>query len=237
MTATTGMKTSAAALFLLLLAPFLAPMTPAYACSIGDFGTPERQREKLLKSLDNADLVLVGTVTDERSIGTLGRNDAYESTVTADAVLAGDAAGATVVVGRIAFDSASCTGGPRLREGERVLLALDRGFIESDGGAANRDIWRLHHFLGKVRLDDGEAVSQYATDGVSLGEPEGLIRDYGAALGSSDAQIDAAVAAAVNAVVTPGAGAGSQDRPWLVRGAGIAAILVAVAVAVHALRR
>jgi hypothetical protein len=237
------MKTaSAVALLALLFAPLVAPAHSVYACSIGNFGSPDRQRDELLRSLAGADLVLAGTVTDERPIGTLGSNDAYESTITPEAVLTGDAPEGPLVVGQLDFDFSTCSGGPRLLEGERALLALDRGFIESDGGTENESIWRLHHFLGKVRLDEDEAVSQYATAATSLGPPGQLIRDYGAALGSADAQIDAAIAAATSAlppaapdIATPEAAqttdSGGSATGLIVLGFIVVAVLVAGVIA------
>ena len=184
-----------------MIAAAFAAVTPmakaAYACSIGSFGSPERQRAAVLESLENSDLVIVGTVVEERRVGTSGNNDVYDSAVTSEAVLAGEAPDSVVQVRVLSYDDVMCSGGPRLREGEKVLLALDRGATDLGGDDDPGEKWRVHHFLGKVAIDGEQAVSQYASVGATIGTQESLVREYGAALGSTDKQIEDAVAAAI----------------------------------------
>lgn len=178
--------------------------TTVHACSIGSFGTPERQRDAMLEALDGSDLVIVGVVLEETRVGVrsnfIDKNDVYESRVRADAVLAGDSIGEEVRVGQLGYHDSSCSGGPRLREGERVLLALDRGFVRTDGAAEDENVWRLHHFLGKVLIVDDEAISQYASLGIEVGSAETLIRSYGKVLGSDTEQMEMALVAAIEPV-------------------------------------
>jgi hypothetical protein len=231
------MRATASAVFIAALllvggGRFAAKPSRVYACSIGDFGSPERLRTALIDSLSGSDFVVVGSVLDEQRVGKVGNSVAYESDVNVEAVLAGEEQGKSIRVGNLSYDDTYCSGGPRLRTGEKVLLALDRGFVESDGAAQDDSVWRLHHFLGKVSIGEDGAVSQYASVAVPVGEPEGLIREYGAVLGSSEAQISDAIAA-VNAPLPPNAqpttsqpaqdedlhsSTGGSEFPWFLLG-------------------
>jgi hypothetical protein len=167
--------------------------SPVQACSIGSYQSPEAQKAALLDSLVGSDLIVVGTVLDERRVGRMQNNEVFKSTIRPDAVLLGDATGGSLSVGQLEYENSFCSGGPRLLEGERVLLALDRAFIESAGGAIEADVWRVHHFLGKVRLDEGEAVSQYANVSRGIGTPGDLIRHVGEAVSASTDRVEEAV--------------------------------------------
>ncbi len=237
MTGTKTMRATASlafvsALLLLVTTWMLASTAPAYACSIGSFGSPEGQRNAMIESLAGSDLVIIGTVLDERHVGKVGNNETYESNVAIEAVLAGDITPSTIVVGHLSYYDSLCSGGPRLYKGEQVLVALDQGFIETDGKAEDESIWRLHRFLGKVLLDGGEAVSQYASLSVSVGEPEALIRQYGEALGSDETQIEQAVAAAEKPAPVSRSGWLESRAPFIA--ALVAAIVVSMALYLRA---
>jgi hypothetical protein len=219
-----------------LLATFLAgafvlvpaPGSRVYACSIG---TLPDQRAAVLSSFDGSDLVLVGTVLTERPVGMIGNYQAFESNVKPEAVLAGDAPAGNLVVRQLGFVAADCTGGPRLEEGEKVLLALDRRLTGFSSGGLPGYIWVMHNFLGKVRIDGDQAVSQYAEAGVPLGDPPSLLRDAAAALNSDDRALQAALTAAATPV--------PKDSPgtrWLAIGV-LAAAVVALAAGVLMLNR
>jgi hypothetical protein len=201
-------KVSVTLAFLMFVAAVWLAASPksAHACSVGSFGSPERQIEKLLELIQGSDAVFVGTVLDEQRVGKLAENEVYVSKVRPEAVISGDIEGDSIAVQALAFDDTFCNGGPRLREGEKVLLALD---WQSTGGVLegeNGDTWTLHSILGKVRIDGAEAVSQYADLGLPIGSPEDVIRQVGGALHASPDRIEAAVTASAAPVVATDGG-------------------------------
>ena len=170
-------------------------------CSIGatDYA------DAAMTTLPRTQLLLVGTVTDERSIRR-GTRTFYESVVEPQVMLKGEAPDEPIVLPFLGHLGADCSGGPRLLKGERVLLPVYWGRASyGDGESA----WQLTGIFSKVALQDGVATLQWHLGSERLGESEDIIRTYGEAVGATDGQIEAAIAAAL----TPdGAGAGDSTR-------------------------
>ncbi len=120
--------------------------SPAFACSIAPEPDPAQRLDQRLAGAP--ELVVIGTVTNEVPIsseivttttgaaivrtalttGSEQGNTEYQSRVHIEAVLKGDAPANHLVMPAL-NDSWLCVGGPRLHEGDRVLLLLD---LETD---------------------------------------------------------------------------------------------------------
>jgi hypothetical protein len=178
----------------------------AYACSIGSTGSYARYGLDMAVRTPH---LLVGTVSSERSMPRPpNTSPMWESVVTVDAVLKGDDPGAPLVIPYIGFLGADCSGGPRLRQGERVLLAVFRGKPSYGDGAEH---WQISGGFGKVLIEDGGATLEWTAGTEALGPADDVVREYGMRAGATNDQIDAAIAA-VNAPIVPvtaGAGGGS----------------------------
>ena len=207
MAATTKRMTLRVAVLGVVLAVLLAALPgtigPAQVrasttCSIG---TPVDFEASLKRSVAVSQVLFVGTVTRERTIG----NGWSESVVRPDAVLRGDVPAQGVVIPFLGQLGADCSGGPHLREGERVLLPIYWG-RPSYGDGTNA--WQLTGIFSKVLIEDGEAILESELGRHPLGDIETVIRTYGSAVGAGETQIQAAIAAA-NASIPPGA----QDAP------------------------
>ena len=88
---------------------------------------PETHEERLADQVAAADLIVVGRVIEEAVVGQRGGDPptpTYASTIEVRAVLVGAYDESTLRLTPLGWLSALCTGGPRLLEGERVLLFL-----------------------------------------------------------------------------------------------------------------
>lgn len=93
----------------------LLPMgRSAVACSLARATLDQAARE--------AEIIIVGEVTSERRVQS-GTHPVYESTVRVGATLKGSA-DREIALSKLGILDSDCTGGPRLRTGERVLLFL-----------------------------------------------------------------------------------------------------------------
>ena len=178
-----------------------------------------KERVEAIAEDEWPELVLVGIVTQEirvepvrNSVGSVSGwvpskdqspgDGTFQSTVRPDAILAGGRPAGDIEIPALR-DGADCIGGPRLREGEHVLL-----FLKSESGPpGSDDYWLLSPFGGKVILKDGSA---YLHDLMTPDEPQlvgtadDLIRRVATTLGSTPEDRDAALVAAGRA--QPGGG-------------------------------
>ncbi len=136
---------AAASLTRLLVAAVLASPQHADACSLALSSDPG---QRLRQNVEWAELIVIGTVIDEVQTTNFGNLHRYDSTVQVGLVLRGDSSNSIEILGLGAL-GADCSGGPRLRTGERVLLFLGEGW----GGPA----WRIGPDGGKYLLQNGEA--------------------------------------------------------------------------------
>lgn len=127
---------------------------------------------------ERAETIIVGEVMNER----LSRPDlpAYESTIRTVAVLKGNA-GDEVTLSQLGFLGSDCSGGPRLTDGERVLL-----FLRQVQGKVS--VVDYEH--GKYVLTVQEAKTAYGTP-VPV---EDALGHVAAAAGAGSEQLDAALA-------------------------------------------
>lgn len=181
---------------LLLLVGFALPGTAGRpvlgaACSIG---SPINLGESFERNASNSQILLVGTVVQERSIPRPpNTTQIWESVIAPQAMLRGDALEEPLRIPYIGFLGGDCSGGPRLEVGERVLLPIYWGNPSyGDGSSA----WQLQGIYSKVVFEDGTAYLESALDRHRLGDLESVVRMAGDAVGASEAQIEAAIAAA-----------------------------------------
>ena len=200
----------------------------AYACSLA----PPDKNDPLKYVLEDASLVIVGRVVDERATGGVSGEKAYESRVTPDAVLRGSAPNGDIVLPRLNTLGADCSGGPRLPEGERVLLFLYKtSMFDPQTGRNQQDVWQIGLVGGKVVIESGAAYVEVFDQRIRLGETEPAIRDIASRVGASQAQADAAVAAATGAAPVSAEDEDGRliDSTWLYIGAAVLIIVVALA--------
>lgn len=187
---TTRIARSAAALALVfgaLLTVSLARPHDASACSLAGFTDPE---QRVRAQVERSELIIIGTVVSEVRTGEHGARPAtaeYTSTVRVEAMLKGPAV-EQVELPRLGFLSASCGGGPRMAEGEHVLLFLQRSdpsWAADLGLSPIPDgVWGVALTgQGKYRLVDGEALFERSFSMQTAPEPAGpadqLIREVG----------------------------------------------------------
>ncbi len=188
--ATKRIARSAAALALVLgalLTVSLARPHEASACSLAGFADAE---ERVARQVEYSELIIIGTVVSEVWTGEHGGGiptPEYTSTVRVEAVLKGPAV-ERIEIPRLGFLTASCGGGPRMVEGERVLLFLQRSnwwwANDLDLSPIPEDVWGVALTgQGKYRLVDGEALFERSFAMESPPEPAGpaeqLIREVG----------------------------------------------------------
>jgi hypothetical protein len=210
---------------MLLLALTTGPARRAEAaCSIG---ATDYHRAGL-NAFSHAANVVLGTVASERSIPRPpNTQEAWESVVVVEVVLKGDVGDEPLRIPYIGFLGGDCSGGPRLRVGERVLIPVFWGQPSYGDGEEG---WQLHGIFSKVLFDDGLASLEWSEGREALGDAEDVVRSYGEAAGATDVQIEAAIAAALTS-----APRGSSDVPWLIIAVALAALAV-VAVFIAVLR-
>lgn len=149
------MRPAAASMALALAA--LAAFAPgaaerALACSIGP--------GSLESSAEYADLIIVGEVVAEEPGGPY---DTYSSTIRVAATFRGET-DEMLRLENLGYLGADCSGGPRLPEGERVLLFLihyrspSEPAVTPETGPLQPAGWEN----GKYALQDGNFVSRYA---------------------------------------------------------------------------
>jgi hypothetical protein len=160
-----------------------APPPGAVACSLA--------LVPLEQTVEGADAVIVGETFRERQAGSHGSLPVYESTVRVAAVLQGTPP-REITLSQLGFLGAACEGGPRLPEGERVLLVLGKGTLghESEGD------WQVRGYEGgKYVLVDGRAENALFPPG----DLEEVLRRVANVTGASPEQLDAAIAFALGA--------------------------------------
>lgn len=166
----------------------VSPARQVLACSLAP--------ANLEQSARHAEYVVVGEVTAERENNTgsplptlpeYARS--YKSTVQVAAALKGDPPRLLTIddLGQLGAD---CSGGPRLKEGERLLLFVSH--YRSPVTGETDALYVPGYEGGKYALSDGYARSTYAAPG-SFPVEEAL-RAVAAVAGSSSAQLDAALA-------------------------------------------
>lgn len=162
-------------LLALVVAGVLAPQTAhrASACSMVQL--------TLEQVTEGAQLVFVGEVIAERPIDLAPFSyDAYESTIHVVATLKGVVDDETTLA-PLGFLGADCSGGPRLRMGERVLL-----FLEFYGSA-----WHVFDYEGgKYLLANGMAESAFGESHPT----EEALQTVGEITGAPQDQLDTALA-------------------------------------------
>lgn len=223
------MKTTAPSLALvatllaaLLLLATLLPGHPmhragtAHACSIASIDV----RESMLRRAPLSDLVIIGTVTDERTYGRAGDSTLYVSTVRTDAMLKGEADAESISIPLLGQLGGDCSGGPRLREGERVLLLLDWQYTARSGDGSIEYAWQFQSIFGKVLIAEGTAIAQEIHTSEPLGEANATIRAFGEAVGAGESRIEAVIIAANADEATLASGrlqdGGSDNRAWAI---------------------
>lgn len=170
--------------------------TGAAVCTIR---VEEDPRARLDSKLDESSLVLVGVVTAEAAEELSG--SVFRSTVRAEAALTGEHDAPEVELPSLS-DVWLCGGGPRIKEGNRVLLLLNKGWSSTRNGVPTAVYWETGPVGGNVILrSDGTAMlDDYVTqigpeyDG-DLGDSDTLIHYVAARVGASDESTTAALAA------------------------------------------
>ncbi len=154
----------------------LAPATakPAAACRIGPM--------TLEQGAEFADLVIVGEVISERSVA----SGVYESTIDIAATLKGRSEPG-LTLNELGFLGADCSGGgPRLAEGERVLLFIGRSPLTT--GAVQRQV--VGYEYGRYVLSDTEAITARGDTAIPV---EDFLHRIAAVTGAAPDQLDAAL--------------------------------------------
>lgn len=153
-----------------------------------------------------AELIVVGVVAEETVVGQRGGNPStptYASTVDVRAVLAGSFDEPTLRLTPLGWLSASCTGGPRLLAGERVVLFLEtpNSFYQEEGIEYSE--WQGVLQGAKYFFEDDEAFleEQFSFEGgrdpAAAGDTVALIGAVGTAAQSEGEEIVRAVLAAL----------------------------------------
>lgn len=178
------------AVALALVAAVLAPMVSrpelALACSLA----PIDPGDRVERFSEGSEAIVVGEVAEEREEPLPGSTPQYESRVRVVAVLAGDPP-AEVRLAGLGQLGADCSGGPRLVEGERVLLFL----TQRDALGRATDRWRVTGFQGKYGFDQGAAYMLTTfVDRVPAGTAAGLLAEVAAVNASDPAEVDRALA-------------------------------------------
>lgn len=196
MTRMTALRVSVAVLASMLaalvaLAGASSPRPAAATCSIG---SPIDYEGAFTRSVSNSQLLFVGTVASERSLPRPPQvTPMWESVVMPEAMLKGDAPGGPIMMPHLGRLGGDCSGGPRLLAGERVLLPVYFGRLSYDGSQG----WQLNGIFSKVLIEGDQAFLESVLGRHPLGDIEGVIRTFGATAGATDAQIDAAILAAL----------------------------------------
>ncbi|MCH7812148.1 MAG: hypothetical protein IH958_05915 [Chloroflexi bacterium] len=185
-----AVRLAVAALFgALVFAGSLAPQTArhAAACSLAPTALEGLAR--------GAQVVIVGEVINERLVRDRPNSyNVYESTVRVEAVLKGTVE-PLVTLSPLGSLGADCTGGPRLQEGERVLLMF---------GEFRGDSFVVGHEWGKYVLANGEAQVAFQNIPPEPPIPVGeALRTVAAITGASQAELDAALSFAMGEPLPP----------------------------------
>ena len=147
---------------LTLVVPALTATMPrvAHACS-GVGVPPPADRfvtgsESVLPGPEG--IALLGVVIDETELD-VPFNAAYLSNVQTVLPLQGEGMGDVVRVGPNGFGAPDCTGGPRLFEGEKVMLFLypSRGVLGAEGDPAQFGDWQSGQFGTPILFDGSNA--------------------------------------------------------------------------------
>ncbi len=201
------MKTALSAFALVVAAlagaGLIAGSGAAHACTLDRTPSPAGLVSDQVAA---ADLIVVGVVTEETVVGEHGGNPStptYASTVDVRAVLAGSFDEPTLRLTPLGWLSASCTGGPRLLEGERVLLFLETAnpFYQQEGIEFSE--WQGVLQGAKYFFLDDEAFleEQFSFEGgrklAAAGDIVALIAAVAAAAQSDGEEIARAVLAAL----------------------------------------
>ncbi len=177
-----------------VLAPVLNQPEHVSACSLAGF--PDSQT-RLLRQTSVAGLIIVGWVEDEQPMA--GFPQLYASKVRPQAVLKGETQRGPTDLSHLGALSPSCTGAPRLRKGESVLLFLELGAPASnssfrffEGG------WRVALAgQGSYLFRDGFAwylMDHYDSDRLeNVGPSEDFMRELATLAGSTPEQLEASL--------------------------------------------
>ena len=211
----------------LLMVSLPSASSAAATCS---YGIPEDPRDRLRAEAAAADLILIGKVMSERLMTPEDRPvvlpahiDAYESTVTTQAILVGDERQTEIRIAGLGFFAPDCSGGPRLLAGEQVMLFLYEWSYVARGGEV--DAWFIGVAGGKVVLADEEARFDYG-DGAS--ETAGDAREF---IESAARMVDASPEATAAALFAAGFRSESGRTPgdWLLISAGVVLLTATLA--------
>lgn len=158
------------------------PPERAAACRIA--------RANLEENTQYAELIVVGEVVSERELH--DAYESYESTIEVAAVLKGSA-GSEITIAPTGWLGADCSGSPRLRDGERVLLFLYhyRGPAPLGTTPPAGALQIAGYDGGKYVIGDGNVRSTYAEPAQFPAEQ--AIRRVAQLAGSAPAQLDAAL--------------------------------------------
>jgi hypothetical protein len=218
-----------------ILALAADPVTQVSAtCSIG--GPPDQYSASFVRNVYQTQLLLVGVVTDESTMR-VGPNTLYKSEVMPEVMLKGDAPDEPLAIPFLGHLGADCSGGPRLKPGERVLLPVYWAYMGNQGDASIEYGWRITGIFGKVLLEGGEATLQWYLGSQPLGDAEAIVRQSGALVAADEAQIDAAVQAALSpppaqdSNVSP-LGTSRADTWRIIAITAIALVVAAIAIAI-----
>jgi hypothetical protein len=169
----------------------LAHPRHADACSVAAFASAA---ERLEQQTAWSELIVVGTVAEEVLTGHVGANPAvpsYASTIDVGAALLGPTVD-RVRLAPLGWLGADCEGGPRMRQGERVLL-----FLRATENGSGWEVALVGQ--GKYRLVDGEALFERSYSGEPAPEAEAagpadvLIREVGRMVGAPPDEVERAV--------------------------------------------
>jgi|GEM_PF-2919453 len=167
--------------------------TAVNACGL-DFPDPD---ERVAMFAEGAESVVVGEVVAEEADQSPSGGEAFKSTFRVVATLAGEPP-TDLVLANLGYLGADCSGGPRLREGDRFLLFLttQRAAPMGEGHLPTGE-WRVDAVgMATFLLDEGEAWF------TQRGEPdedesavsaEALLREVGAALDSDATEVERAI--------------------------------------------
>lgn len=167
--------------------------------------------------MKNAPILIIGIVTSEKQIPRPPNTTAmWESVIVAEAILKGEVPDEPLRIPYIGFLGADCSGGPRLQEGERVMVPLYWGGVSY---APGEEAWQLHGIFSKVLFEDGQATLEWWSGSAPLGTRDDVIRLYGENAGADESRIEAAIDAAnvpPSSVPSPATNASNESngRDW-----------------------
>ncbi len=201
-----------------------------HACSLA---MPEPDERVALFSA-SAEAVVVGEVIAEEPEQSPSGEGAFNSTFQIVATLSGEPP-ADMVLANLGYFGADCSGGPRLREGERFLLYLSTQKAAPMGvNHLPTGEWRVDAVgMAAYLIDEGEALF-YPMGNPPDEEPavaaEVLIREVGDALESDPTEVERAVTFANGGALPPQAAEQESNRVavWGSVGVGLTAVAILV---------